>query len=169
MTMTTHWLVPHRSPRSILPSRRSAWPFGGFGRFDRFDEVDRLLADVWRGFALEPDNGRDFAPRVDIRETDEEYRVTAELPGLEEKDFEVTLDGDILTIKGEKKVEREEKGEGFTHVETSRGSFSRSFQLPIEVDPDAVKAAYKNGVLTVTLPKPPQAESGERTIPVTSS
>ena len=163
MTMTTHWLVPHRSARSVLPARRSPWPLGGFG------ELDRLLADVWRGFAIAPDNLSDFAPRVDISETDEEYRVTAELPGLEEKDFEVTLDGDILTIKGEKKVEREEKGEGSTRVETSRGSFSRAFQLPIEVDPDAVNAAYKNGVLTVTLPKPPQAESGERTIPVTSS
>ncbi len=164
--MTTHWLVPHRSPRSILPSRRSAWPLGGFGGFD---ELDRLFADVWRGFAIAPDNPSDFAPRVDIRETDEEYRVTAELPGLEEKDFEVTLDGDTLTIKGEKRVEGEEKGEGSTHVETSRGSFSRSFQLPIEVDPDAVKAAYKNGVLTLTLPKPPEAESGARTIPVASS
>ncbi len=167
--MTTHWLVPHRSPRSILPSRRGAWPLGGFDRFGRFDELDRLFADVWRGFAIAPDNPSDFAPRVDIRETDEEYRVTAELPGLEEKDFEVTLDGDTLTIKGEKWVEGVEKGEGSTRVETSRGSFSRSFQLPIEVDPDAVKAAYKNGVLTVTLPKPPEAESGARTIPVASS
>lgn len=156
VTMTTHWLVPHRSPRSMLPSRRSAWPLGGFGSFG---QLDRLFADVWRGFAVLPDNVSDFAPRVDIRETDEEYRVTAELPGLEEKDFEVTLDGDILTIKGE----------GSTHVEASRGSFCRSFQLPIEVDPDAVKAAYKNGVLTVTLPKPPEAESGARTIPVASS
>ncbi len=161
--MTMHWLVPHRSPRSILPSRRSAWPLGGFG------ELDRLLADVWRGFAIAPDNLSDFAPRVDISETDAEYRVTAELPGLEEKDFEVSLDGDILTIKGEKRIEREEKGDGYSHVETSRGSFCRSFRLPVEADPDAVKAAYKNGVLTVTLPKPPEAESGARTIPVASS
>ena len=160
--MRTHWLVPHRSARSVQPARSNPRPLGGFG------ELDRLLADVWRGFGVAPDRASDFAPRVDISETEQEYRVTAELPGLEEKDFEVSLDGDVLTVKGEKRVEHEEKGEGFTHVETSRGSFCRSFRLPVEVDPDAVKAAYKHGVLTVTLPKPPEAESGARTIPVNS-
>jgi HSP20 family protein len=131
-------------------------------------ELDRLLEDVWRGFDIAPFSGdlADFNPQVDIEETEDAYVVSAELPGLEEKDFDVSLDGDLLTLKGEKKVEREEKRKGFTHRETSSGSFHRAFRLPAEVDADAVKAVHANGVLTVTLPK--REPSRNREIPVTS-
>ncbi len=131
-------------------------------------DLDRLFDEVWPGFAPTA-RFTDFAPRVNIEETEEGYRVTAELPGLEEKDFEVSLEADVLTIKGEKKVESEEKREGYTHVEAASGSFHRSFRLPVEVDPDTVKATYKNGVLTVTLPKPAEESSRERVIPVESA
>lgn len=164
--MSSHWLVPRRSARSVLPALRSGWALGGM-----HGELDRLFDEVWRGFGIAPASKAlgDFAPRVDISETEEEYRVTAELPGLEEKDFEVSLEGDVLTIKGEKKVEHEEKRESYSHVESARGSFHRAFRLPVEVDPNAVKAAFKNGVLTVTLPKPEEAAEQARTIPITTS
>ena len=164
--MRSHWLVPHRSARSVLPTLRSGWTMGG-----THGELDRLFDDIWRGIGIAraANEGGDFAPRVDISETDEEYRVTAELPGLEEKDFEISLEGDVLTLKGEKKSEHEAKGEGYTYVETSSGSFQRAFRLPVEVDPEAVKATFKNGVLTVTLPKPAEAVAQARTIPVERS
>ncbi len=164
--MSSHWLVPRRSARRVLPTLRSGWALGG-----SHSELDQLLDEVWRGSggAWAPAACSEFAPRVDISETDEGFRVTAELPGLEEKDFEVSLEGDVLTIKGEKKLAHEEKREGYTHVETSSGSFQRAFRLPVEVDPDAVKAEFKNGVLTVTLPKPEEAVEHPHTIPITTS
>jgi len=164
--MTSHWLVPRRSGRRVLPTLRGGWALGGL-----HSELDRLFDEVSRGVggAAAPAAWDQFAPRVDISETDEEFRVTAELPGLEEKDFEVSLEGDVLTIKGEKKVAHEEQREGYTHVETFGGSFNRAFRLPVEVDPNAVKADFKNGVLTVTLPKPEEAVEHPRTIPITTS
>ena len=164
--MTSHWLVPRRSARRVLPTLRGGWALGGL-----HSELDRLFDEVSRGTggAAASAAWDQFAPRVDISETDEEFRVTAELPGLEEKDFEVSLEGDVLTIKGEKKVAHEEQREGYTHVETFGGSFHRAFRLPVEVDPDAVKADFKNGVLTVTLPKPEEAVERPRTIPITAS
>jgi HSP20 family protein len=137
-------------------------------------ELDRFFDGFLHGFEIAPARnacGRlgEFAPRVDVSETDEEFRVTAELPGLDEGDFEVSLEEDVLTIKGEKKVEEEEERKGYTHVETSRGSFHRAFRLPLEVDPESVTASYKQGVLTVTLPKPPEAQRQPRVIPVTAS
>jgi HSP20 family protein len=137
-------------------------------------ELDRFFDEFLHGFEIAPTRnagGRpgEFAPRVDISETDEEFRVTAELPGLDEGDFEVSLEEDVLTIKGEKKVEEEEERKGYTRVETSRGSFHRAFRLPLEVDPESVTASYKKGVLTVTLPKPPEAQRQPRVIPITAS
>ena len=164
--MTSHWLVPRRSARRVLPTLRGGWALGGL-----HSELDRLFDEVSRGTggAAASAAWDQFAPRVDISETDEEFRVTAELPGLEEKDFEVSREGDVLTIKGEKKVAHEEQREGYTHVETFGGSFNRAFRLPVEVDPNAVKADFKNGVLTVTLPKPEEAVEHPRTIPITNS
>jgi len=154
----SHWIIPRRRQAPL-----ARWPLAATN-----SGMEQLMEDVWRGFGSAPGGDlADFAPQVDISETDTEYRVTAELPGLEEKDFDVSLDGDLLTLKGEKKVEREEKGEGFSHVEISSGSFHRAFRLPVEVKADGVKAAFKNGVLTVTLPKADPARARE--IPITAS
>ena len=90
-----------------------------------------------------------FQPRIDVRETDAEIAITAELPGLEEKDFDVSIEADVLTLKGEKRTESETAREGWRHVETTSGSFERRILLPEGVDPEAVKAMYKHGVLTV--------------------
>ncbi len=121
---------------------------------------------VHRFFGEEPARffGRDFSPSVDIVEKDNEVLITAEIPGIDQKDLEVDLTGGVLTIKGEKKDEREEKGENYHRVERSFGSFSRSFTLPCEVQEDKVESKYKDGVLSLTLPK--QEASKKKTIPI---
>ena len=110
-----------------------------------------------------------FAPAVNVEETDDELRLSAELPGLEEGDFEVTTDGDLLTIRGEKKVECTSDENGRKRIERSRGSFVRSFRVAWQIDPESVKATYKNGVLDLVIPKPEEEQSQVRTIPVTAS
>ncbi len=109
---------------------------------------DRAVEDFWF-----PAFGSDLAPAVDIHEDEKEIVVTAELPGLKKDDFSVDLVGDRLTIRGEKKTEREEKKRGAYYCERSYGSFSRTFMLPCEVLADKAEATYKDGVLTLHLPK----------------
>ena len=98
-------------------------------------------------------SSRAFSPVVDISETEHEIMIKAELPGIDQKDIDVSLSGDVLTIKGEKKEEKEEKRENVHRIERSYGSFSRSFTLPCEVKSDAVEAKFKDGVLSLKLPK----------------
>jgi len=134
-------------------------------------ETNRLFEDFWRGFDIEPSlglpEGTSFSPRVDVEETDGEIRVTAELPGVDEKDLEVHVQDDVLTLKGEKHEEREDRGRGWR--ERSYGSFYRTIQLPGEVDADKVTAAYKKGILTIRLPKTATARERGRRIPVTAA
>jgi len=94
-----------------------------------------------------------WLPAVDVSETGDKITVKAEIPGMEAKDIDISMVGDTLVIKGEKKAEKEEKDENYHMVERSYGSFSRSMKLPATVDPDNVDASYKNGVLTIVLPK----------------
>ncbi|MBX6370221.1 MAG: Hsp20/alpha crystallin family protein [Rhodospirillales bacterium] len=142
--------------KSLLPfgfgsERKELSPFASLQR-----EMDRLFSDFSRRFG-EPFAEESF-PKLDICETDSEIKVTAELPGIDEKDIDVTLRDDVLTIKGEKKAEREEKEENYHLVERSYGSFSRSVRLPSGLDANKVKATMDKGVLTVTMPKPPTAQ-----------
>ncbi|MCX8038345.1 MAG: Hsp20/alpha crystallin family protein [Candidatus Sumerlaeia bacterium] len=131
--------------------------------FDRLrEEMDRLF-DRWLPRRMGSRAGEDFwfpsfiggdlEPAVDIHEDDKEIVVTAELPGLKKDDFSVDLVGDRLTIRGEKKTEREERKRGAYYCERSYGSFSRTFVLPCEVQADKAEATYKDGVLTLRLPK----------------
>ena len=116
-------------------------------------EFDDLMQ---RFFGAErPDwlSGRGFSPAVDVTENDSEVLVKAELPGIDQKDIEVSLSGDVLTIKGEKREEKEEKSESVHRIERSYGSFSRAFTLPCEVKSEAVEAKFKDGVLSLKLPK----------------
>jgi HSP20 family protein len=106
------------------------------------------------------------APAVEISEDDAAWRLTAELPGLSETDVDVVLADDVLTLRGEKKQEREESGTNFHVSERSYGSFARSFALPDGVDRDGISAAFAKGVLTVTLPKRPEAKAAEKRIEV---
>lgn len=106
------------------------------------------------------------APAVDISEDDKAYKITAELPGLKTEDVTVSVNGDILTLRGEKRQEHEEK-EANRHVsERAYGAFERSFTLPAGIDREAISAAFNNGILTLTLPKTPTAQSQVRKIDV---
>jgi HSP20 family protein len=126
-------------------------PFFGplFGREGR-----GVLEELWgRGSA------RGFAPSVDVSEDDAHFIVTAELPGIKREDVNVELEDDVLTIRGEKRrSEREEKKEKRRFVERSYGTFSRSFTLPANADPERIGAGFKDGVLTVTIGKRPETK-----------
>lgn len=111
----------------------------------------------------------EFTPRVDLSETEKEYKVVAELPGMDEKDIELTLDGDTLIISGEKKAETEDKGKNYHRIERSFGSFYRAIPLPTPVEEDKVSADFKKGVLTVTLPKPASAIKPTKKIEIKAS
>jgi HSP20 family protein len=124
-------------------------------------EMNRLFDDVFRGFDIAPSRNNSFLdpstgwPNIEVSETDKDVKMTAELPGLEEKDVQVELANGVLSIKGEKKTETEDKDRRFS--ERFYGRFERS--IPIDdVDEDKVSASFKNGVLTVTMPKSPQAQ-----------
>ena len=107
-----------------------------------------------------------FAPSVEMKETDGGLTISAELPGLEEKDVEVSLDGDLLTLSGEKRQETSEEKEGIHISERSYGSFRRSIRLPWAADPAQASAAFDKGVLTVTLKRPPEAVPKVNRIPI---
>jgi HSP20 family protein len=106
-------------------------------------------------------------PPVDILEKDGNLILRAELPGMSEKDIELKLEGNVLTLKGERKLEKEEDRQNFHRMESFYGTFSRSFTLPDTVDPDKISADYKNGILTVTVPQKPEAKA--RSIQVKAS
>lgn len=139
-------------------------------------EVDRLFEDFDRGswlspfrsaFDIEPLKAAWGAvPAVDFVEKDNAYEVTAELPGLDEKNIEVKLVNGGLTIKGEKQEEKEEKEKGYYLRERHFGSFERSFRIPEGVDPDKIEASFKKGVLKVTLPKKAEAQKPAKKIEV---
>jgi HSP20 family protein len=141
-------------------------------------EIDRLFSDFSVGwpfrrpsFGFEPlwrmDDGRWGAvPAVDVAEKDKAYEITAELPGMDEKAIELKVAGGVLTITGEKQEEKEEKKKGYYLSERRFGSFQRSFRIPDDVDADKIDAGFKKGVLTVTLPKKPEAVRSEKKIAV---
>ena len=134
-------------------------------------EVNRLFDDFFRGFDLRPlrtaeERWGGFSPKMDLEETEKEYRITAELPGMEEKDVEVLLTGNSITLKGEKKEEKEEKGKSFYHVERSYGSFQRTVPLPEGIDLKKVDADFRNGVLTIKLPKTAEAKKVGKKVPI---
>ena len=111
------------------------------------------------------------AVRTNVSETDTEVRITAELPGIEEKDVDISVTGDRITIKGEKKSETEEKGEEdgrqFHRMERHAGSFQRVTSLPFDIDPDSVRAEVKDGILTVTIPKPAEEQKKTKKVIIT--
>ena len=122
-------------------------------------EIDRLFDDFTRGFPTFSTGGvAELLPNLDVTETDKQIEITAELPGLEEKDVQVNLADNVLTIRGEKKAEKEEKDKTYRLVERSYGSFVRSLELPEGVNADAIKASIDKGVLKVTVPKPAPAQ-----------
>ncbi|HHQ3254220.1 TPA: small heat shock protein sHSP20 [Klebsiella pneumoniae] len=124
-------------------------------------EIDRLFDDAFRGFGFPalnmPQWPSDWSgmlkPALGIQETDKQYKIALEVPGVEEKDIQITLDNDVLMVRGEKRQEQEKKEGGFHRVERSYGSFQRALNLPDDANQDSIKASFKNGVLTVTIDK----------------
>jgi HSP20 family protein len=124
------------------------------------NEVDRLFENFTAGFTS-LGNGMTNAtlPNMDVAETDKEIEITAELPGLEEKDVQINISDNVLTVRGEKKAEKEQKDKNYRLIERSYGAFERSLQLPEGVNADAIKATIDKGVLKVVVPKPAPAQS----------
>lgn len=133
--------------------RRMPRPFSPFGVLQQ--EIDRVFDNftAWRG------DGLAFTPSMEVTETDKAIEVSTELPGIDEKDVDISINNDVLTIRGEKKAEKEEKNQTYRLIERSYGSFERSLALPPGIDADAIKAKMDKGVLKVTLPKPPTAQA----------
>ena len=136
-------------------------------QFDRvFDSMMRGWPAAWRDASRLDVAGFDFAPRVDTAETDTAYELTAELPGVDEKDIKIALEDNVLSISGEKKAEREEKKKDYVMSERSYGSFKRVFTLPDNVDAEKIAAKFEKGVLKLTLPKTTPSPSKQREIPI---
>jgi HSP20 family protein len=140
---------------------------------DLHREVDRVFENFWSGFGMpsllrEDGGGAALAldVRVDATEDDKAYHVTAELPGMSEKDIEVTFADNTLTISGEKKDEKEVTEENYHRRERSFGSFRRSFALPAEVDEENINASFKDGVMTIDLPKSQSAQKKAKKITI---
>jgi HSP20 family protein len=145
----------------LMPFRRRERGIAPAGRMpDLFREMEERMRRMWQEFPLlsSAEVTGEWAPRVDVSETDEEVLVKAELPGLESKDLDISLDRDHLIMKGEKKEEREKAEKGFFMAERSFGAFYRTIQLPAEVDPKKVEASFKNGVLELKMGKLEEAK-----------
>lgn len=138
--------------RKFEPSERSVFP-------NLFDE----FFNDWSSRSLQ-ETARTWTPAVDILEKDGNLILRAELPGINEKEIDLKLEGNVLTLRGERKLEDERESNNYHRIERFYGAFSRSFTLPETVDRDQIKADYKNGVLTVTIPQRPEVRPRE--IPV---
>ncbi len=162
--------------KNLLPAVRRRgnsplWQAGEHPFFSMQREMNRMFDDIFRGFDLTSFGGRrsfgDFSPSVDVRKDEKEVTIKAELPGIDEKDIEVTLTDEALTIRGEKKEEqKEDDGKGYWHRETSYGSFLRVIPLPEGLNTEKINAHFKNGVLTVTLPRLKEAKAKGKRIAI---
>jgi len=123
-------------------------------------EIDRMF-DRFSSDIFDEEASKTMLPVVDIVERENDYNIKIELPGVDKKDVKITIQNDILTIKGEKKQESEKKGENYHRVERCYGSFQRSFTLPTSVASDKIDASYENGVLTLRIPKLEEAKPKE--------
>jgi HSP20 family protein len=116
------------------------------------------LFDTFFNDAGEDLTTRTWTPPVDIQETDDAYRIHAELPGMTKDDIQITLENNVLRLSGERKLEKDVKKENYHRIERTYGAFSRSFALPTQVSPDKVEAKFENGVLSIVVPKAEQAK-----------
>jgi len=130
--------------------------------------MNRLFEEFQLGPWFSGEEGGEMAwsPRVNLSENEKELVVSAELPGMDEKNIDVSVSNDVLSIRGEKTEEKEEKEQDYHRVERRFGTFQRDIPLPAEVESDKVDATFKNGVLTIHLPKSPQAQTDVRKIQV---
>ena len=134
------WLVP------LTRTQVAPWP--------GLRELEDRLSDVFNGYSAPTG----WAPAIDVHEDENAYTLVADVPGLKKEEIELTVEDDVVTLKGARKQEEEKKTKGYHRIERSYGTFKRSFRLPSGIDGNNVTAAYENGVLTVTLAKPEQAK-----------
>ena len=141
--------------------------------FVELEDVSKQLNRIFNRFPARNEASRellttaDWAPSVDITETDAAYLIKGEIPGVNKEDIKINIENGMLTMSGERKHEQEEKNKKFHRIERSYGSFMRSFRLPDNVDEAAVKAEFKDGMLNVTLPKSAQAKAKTTNVTVT--
>ncbi|MEW5979300.1 MAG: Hsp20/alpha crystallin family protein [Acidobacteriota bacterium] len=164
--MTIKNLVPRNWGRKSIPVRREEErPFYSLQR-----AINQVFDNFFEGFDLSPFSLEgclgSFTPQIDVTETDKEFQITAELPGLDEKDMEISLANNLLTLKGEKREEKEDKRKDYYRMERSYGMFERSIPVPAGVDLDKVEASFRKGVLTVTLPKAAEYQRERKKIPI---
>jgi HSP20 family protein len=130
--------------------------------------IDRVFGDLWRGPSLLNDGwtSAKLVPSLDVTEDDKGFNVSVELPGMDEKDVAVSVRDRVLTIRGEKKEEKEKKEKDVYRSERAYGSFRRVMELPADVDAEKIEASFKKGVLTIALPKSKEAQAKVKQIPV---
>lgn len=165
----TRSLIPWKKRSEVAKPERTEHPVEQLHR-----QMNDLFDDFFGDFGLAPwsalerglrDSGL-VVPRFEVAETDDAVEVAAELPGLDEKDVQVTLDNGVLTVEGEKKAEREEKKRGVFLSERRYGRFQRSIALPSGIDESKVKATFKKGVLNISVPKTEDARTARRSIKI---
>lgn len=178
-------IIPKREKSGQLPIRVEKYPVLRHENFGRpFVELqratNRLFDDFFREFgfsggnwgepySLTPDVFGSQWPRADMSETDDEIRITAELPGVDKDNLEISFSDGRVTIRGEKKEQEEDKGKDYYRLERSYGAYQRSFSLPCEINEDKVDASFKHGVLDIKLPKTEAARNRTKKIPIKSS
>lgn len=148
----------YNSPDSTLDIQRNMNRI-----FDNFFNTSLELSPMFNLWDGQPEG---FTPQLDVIRTEKEYRIEVEMPGIKEEDIEITLEQDRINIQGEKKAEKVEKGASFYRSERVFGAFQRSFPLPQDVDPEKIKAAFKNGILTLTLPRHKELKDSGKHIPI---
>jgi HSP20 family protein len=151
------------SKKDVPVRREERNPFALFRK-----EMDALFDNFFSGFDLQRFESSlgGFNPKVDVVENDKEIKVTAELPGIDEKEIDLSLSRGALTIRGEKQKEKEGRGKDYYRMERSFGAFSRVIPLPAEVDDENVQASFRKGVLSITLPKTVQELRETKKVPV---
>jgi len=157
--------------RNLLPSVYRAagsdvdHPFYSLQR-----QMNNLFDDFFSGFDIAPrrlfGGTEGFMPSVDVKESEKEFIIRADLPGVEEKDIDVTVTNDAVTIKGEKKEEKEDKGKNYYYMERSYGAFNRVIPLSAEIEAGKAEASFKNGVLNITIPKSATAKAKGTKVPI---
>ena len=157
-----HW-ESHSTPVRFNPEHSFVTIADGMDRF-----FNHLNTDFFENslFDFHPITEQNHFPKIDVTETKGEFLISAELPGIDDKDIEVTLDDGTLTIKGEKKIEKESDQGEFYSRERSYGLFQRNFKVPETIDPNKIDASFNKGILTVKLPKTPESKREVKKIPI---